>query len=419
MKVKQSPVTLQAYIRDGQEAALAQLLSSLGNPAPAGGFFPFAQFEELHFGRWAVLPGTMLRGRRIRASLLYAANVDGRAPNHLQNLVDKAPDALDQIFAHCDGYPEASARTPEARLAYLRRHVVSTPAFYVGAPGRSVGQIRQEAHLRQAVAGYVDQHQGISSSPVVVIDTLRKWLATDTQWEWAATPFHMPRIRWAWLILLGLCLLVLLPFIALLLVLLHFIYERRMEPLGLDINQLDPAHLQPLMAQEDYVYQNQITQVFNTKPGLYRLALPLFLWITNQLAWILFVKGSLLGTPTIHFARWVIIDGGRRFVFLSNFDGSFDEYLGDFIDNGGWGLNAIYGNSEGYPRTLFLLGKGSYQIGQFLGWGRYYQVPTQAWYSAYPQLGLPQINYHSQLRAGLFDRRTVATRQLDALLRLI
>lgn len=418
--VKQSPVTLQAYIREGQEPALQQLLSGFGNPAPGTSPFPFQAFEELHFARWFIIPGGMVKNRYIRPSLMYAANVDGKADAHIQALSEKTPELLDRIFQHCDNYPEAAQRNPESRLQYLNSIKKHTPAFYVGAPGRSVQQIKNEAKLHEAVAGFVEKEKGISQSAVAVLTSIRAWLSANPAWNWASERFHMPRVRWVRLILFGIfVLLPLLPFIAILLLLIHFIYEKRQASLGLDINQVDIRHIEAMKSQEDFAYQNQLSQVFEIKPGLYHVSLRLFLWITNILARLQFVKGALLGTPTIHFARWVIIDDGRRFIFLSNFDGSFDEYLGDFIDNGGWGLNAIYGNSVGYPPTFFLFGKGSYDIGKFLGWGRYYQVETQAWYSAYPGIGLPQVNYHSQLRQGLFNKQERRSEQIEKLLRLI
>jgi hypothetical protein len=111
-----------------------------------------------------------------------------------------------------------------------------------------------------------------------------------------------------------------------------------------------------------------------------------------------FVNGELLGIPTIHFARWVLIDGGRHLFFTSNFDGSWQQYLGDFIDKSGWGLNFIFSNSEGFPKTKFLLTGGAYNEEQFLAWSRYYQVPTQFWYSAYPALSIKNIVNNSYIR---------------------
>ena len=54
---------------------------------------------------------------------------------------------------------------------------------------------------------------------------------------------------------------------------------------------------------------------------------------------------------TIHFARWVFIDGKRRMFFASNYDGSLESYMDDFIDKVAWGLNLVFSNGVGYPRT--------------------------------------------------------------------
>ncbi|HKY04103.1 MAG TPA: hypothetical protein VJQ56_04390, partial [Blastocatellia bacterium] len=59
--------------------------------------------------------------------------------------------------------------------------------------------------------------------------------------------------------------------------------------------------------------------------------------------------------PTTHFARWVIIPEDRTkgyrpyLAFESNFDGGVDQYLDDFADRAGDGLDQIYSKCEGYP----------------------------------------------------------------------
>ena len=105
-----------------------------------------------------------------------------------------------------------------------------------------------------------------------------------------------------------------------------------------------------------------------------------------------------MGIPTIHFARWVILDGGRQVLFFSNFDGSWQQYLGDFIDKSGWGLTAIFSNTADFPRSRYLFWGGAYDEEHFLAWARHTQVPTQVWYSAYPQLSIKNVNTNSAIR---------------------
>ena len=63
-----------------------------------------------------------------------------------------------------------------------------------------------------------------------------------------------------------------------------------------------------------------------------------------------FNRGNLAGVKTIHFARWVFLDGRRRMFFASNYDGSLESYMDDFIDKVAWGLNLVFSNGVGYPR---------------------------------------------------------------------
>ena len=84
---------------------------------------------------------------------------------------------------------------------------------------------------------------------------------------------------------------------------------------------------------------------------------------------------------TIHFARWVIIDNDTRLLFDSNFDGSWDQYLDDFVDNEALraGLDRIWGCCEGYPE------KGAIDRTNFKAWVRSHQTPAALFYSAYPE----------------------------------
>src|SRR4051794_13476414 len=58
---------------------------------------------------------------------------------------------------------------------------------------------------------------------------------------------------------------------------------------------------------------------------------------------------ALAKISTIHFPRWVIIDDGARLLFTSNFDGTFEDYIQDFVRLIPDGLDRIWGNCVGYP----------------------------------------------------------------------
>jgi hypothetical protein len=104
---------------------------------------------------------------------------------------------------------------------------------------------------------------------------------------------------------------------------------------------------------------------------------------------------------TIHFARWTFIDGGRRVVFASNYDGSQESYMDDFIDKVAWGLNAVFSNGAGYPPTRWLLFGGARNERAFKHLLRVRQVVSPVWYTAYPNLTALNIANNSALRSGL------------------
>src|SRR5262249_31728579 len=143
--------------------------------------------------------------------------------------------------------------------------------------------------------------------------------------------------------------------------------------------------------------QNELTHLVKIKPQRLRLiTLRAVLWAINVVARYFQTEGVLGGISTIHYARWVIIDGGKRLLFMSNFDGSWESYLGDFIDRPVQFLTAIWSNTEGFPKTRFLTSEGAQNEQRFKNWTREHQILTQVWYSAYPKLSLDNVLANSQ-----------------------
>lgn len=420
---QQKAVALQIKILSGHESDAQDLLRKLGNPSNAERTSPLTRekYPEVHYLRWLIAPATKIKGKEISASVIYSANVDGKKEHHIDQMVKSSGDFLHELFGHCEGYSSSSGNEDDLR-SFINSYFIKTPAFYIGAPNRSVDRILKEDELHRAIAKLLNRHGNYWKSSFAAFQAIQKWLASEEnrkRFSFEDESSKTPKIYWISALLVGiLSLVVLLISAVILFPLVHFLYERRLEPLGLKVNQLDVKVVEEKLASENRVYQNQLSQVFETKPGLRKVVLWINLRMTNLLARTIFVKGQLLGTPTIHFARWLMIDKGKRFVFFSNYDGSYSEYLGDFVDNSGWGLNAIYGASKGYPTTKFVIGGGSYNIGEFLGWGRYTQVETQAWYAAYPNLGLEQIINNSLLRKGL-SKPNLSKKKMEKLLRRI
>jgi hypothetical protein len=168
--------------------------------------------------------------------------------------------------------------------------------------------------------------------------------------------------------------------------------------------------------------QNHFINLSVVKPGaLRRWTLRLVLWAVHYLGILYFNNGKLGGIPSIHFARWVMLDekefGKPLLLFLTNYDGSWDSYLGDFVDGASPGASGIWSNTGGFPLTwgLIIAGGSRYEK-QFKAYARKGQQRTSAWFSAYPNLSVPQKLSNAELRRAL-DKDNLDPSAQDALLR--
>jgi hypothetical protein len=347
-----------------------------------------------------------LQGKLIPAQLVLLSDCDGPANDHLRKLVEAAGAGIDRLFGSCPDYPHGQ-RTTEARLAFLSKKAQRVKASYVHKPGRSVEQIRQEAELRDALFDFAAKSQltrlPAARARALIIEHVR----SNPRLSWALEPapgldgrYRLHNALDALSLPLGLVAFgpVVIP-AALLLLLLVRIQEGR-DPMEHARPSFD--HVQQLTELEDFAAHNGFTAGGLVKPGWVRRAtvrslLPLIGWGTRHL----FTRDSLAGVKSIHFARWVPLDGGRRVLFASNYDGSLESYNNDFIDLVAWGLNLIFSNGLGYPQTRWLVFGGARYEQDFKDFLRRHQLPTPVWYSAYPQLTARNIERNAQLRAGL------------------
>lgn len=176
-------------------------------------------------------------------------------------------------------------------------------------------------------------------------------------------------------------------------------------------------HVEELALREDHDVTNQFTVVGSVKPSLFRrwLAIAL-LWIINYGARHFFTRGHLGRIQTIHFARWVFIDNKKRLIFASNYDGSLEAYMDDFINKVGWGLNLAFGCGFGYPRVNWLIANGAKEEQKFKYTLRRHQLPTAVWYKAYPGLSAYDLARNTRVRHAIM-RPNLAPHEILKLMR--
>jgi hypothetical protein len=165
-------------------------------------------------------------------------------------------------------------------------------------------------------------------------------------------------------------------------------------------------HVAVLTAEEDHGVANAFTAYGRVKPGLLRrITIEVALRGLDYACRHVFTRDNLAGVRSIHFARWVLIDGGRRVIFASDYDGSQESYMDDFIDRIAWGVNLVFSNGQGYPPTQWLVKDGARHAELYKRYLRRHQLPS-VWFSAYPETTARNVDDNALLRAGLASELT-------------
>ncbi|MFN3458761.1 MAG: hypothetical protein ACK4Z8_14395, partial [Novosphingobium sp.] len=125
-------------------------------------------------------------------------------------------------------------------------------------------------------------------------------------------------------------------------------------------------------------------------------------------------KGFLATIGTIHAARWVVLPGTRQLVFFSNYDGSWESYLEDFITKASEGVTAVWSNAEGFPATRFLFFKGAEDGDRMKRYARCSMRPTPFWFAAHPDLSTTAMRKHALIVSGLLCRDRLEANPSDA-----
>ena len=396
----QNALTILVPVLPDRVKALSDLLTQIGTHLRANSYLDVSRLTTTHFLRWVILPAE----NDSSALLLFESNHDDDAVTYLRDLLIQAPAALDAIYQHCAGFPLDGAADAKSFQNYLLAHSIPVSAFYIGYRRRRVETVKAALAARQKLAQFLDDGQ--SRHAFDTLSPTQIWAAVQGESarlgiEPLRTPPSVPPMIYALaggVAALGLAALLTRVrgwpgFLAVTAAGIAFLRWREIGDTA-DWNREgrarylpsfeNHAQVQSLAVQEDILTQNQLTHVVRLKPGVFRhLTLKSVLGAVHLLAKLWFNQGNLGGIPSIHFARWVLLDDGRL-LFFSNYDGSWDNYLGDFVDRAASGLTGVWSNTEDFPPTRFLLGQGARQIEFFKAWTRAHQVPTQVWYSAYP-----------------------------------
>ncbi len=361
--MEQNALTVLVPIRTSEIGALETLLREIGDDIEDNQHLRFRDTPSTHFARLVILNGDAKRGPR----LLFSSNHDGTLESYARELAAQVGVGMESVWEKCQGYSRGTATDPARFEQFLRRYSVGRPqVFYVAYRGMDVGRVSNSLRLRETIDALLDRPE-VESWLRVVSGLLPREAQEDT----ASSPKSTRPDRNAFN-----------PIgVSPLARMLEWLVGIRG---GAEPERRMVAHPR-LVEVEDRVAQNQMTILSPIKR-------PRFLRVRMLRLVLLLVglrarrsQGSLSGLTTIHFARWVIIDGGRNLLFESNFDGSWERYIDDFVDQASVGMNLIWANCVRFPKA------GARDIEAFKEVIRSYQYPSQVFYSAYPTATVTNI----------------------------
>ena len=405
-----------AEVQPGREPALrdvlAQMNSGPGQADPANRLLPFGRFDTLHFARFAILDDAThadlhahgVTPISLPTYLAFFGDCDGPGGRQLDEFVRVAGPGLLEVFAHCVAAPDAAGLA-----AWLRARDLPVAAAYANWIGRTVRRVREERALAEALAAQVRRlAAGGPSSLQALRAQLVDWVAAERRQGRLLVAADPPTpAGWWWrnlahAIAIPLLGLAALPFVLLLSPFLAW-HLRRLERSDAEIAPApDPRHVAELATFEDRFVTNAFTALGSVKPGRFRGVLVVVLVaLLDYAARHVYGRGHLTRVQTIHFARWVFIDGGQRLLFASNYDGILESYMDDFINKVAWGLNLVFSNGVGYPRTNWLVQGGARNSQVFKNYLRRHQVANSVWYKANAGLSAMDLARHGRIREGL------------------
>lgn len=456
--MSQVMVTILAPLDPANLALAEQALDRLGNPAATAireRLDVLDGDQGVHFMSAHALP-SFTPGR---AHLALEFSADGDASRAIDQIVRAIGNELGVVFALARDWDGADL------AAYLKRHIVrsgaglfQTPGLcHAGTPGMTVGRIRKEADLaQQAGAILARQPRGLPSLERLekVKDALGE-ASTFLAGADAAPAFNpstLPQAIFAFV--LGFALTYLWPFFlalgawmtfaavrdaqaahggrtvlaaaahglwrgfatggpvlvlfALVAGLGLYLRLRKLETTDWTSSRVpDRATLHEIVRRENGCCQNHMVSLTQLKAGWLRnFAVRAVFFAVATLGARLYKPGYLGPIGTIHFARWVTAPGTRDFIFFSNYGGSWEAYLEDFITLAHNGLTGVWSNTVGFPRTSNLVFEGATDGERFKRYARQSMLPTRFWYSAYPNLTTDTIRANAAIRRGLAGAMT-------------
>jgi len=385
-----------------------------------------ANMPSTYFISWLTLPAQEYAERMaLPPRVLLMTSYVGKKKQHISELVHFLGLRLQAVF-ELSKPGSSGLSSMEDMIAFVSKHTVFQ-AFYSGFKFIPTEDIRREQEIRSEVYGFLDKQRSLpafaAQSPSEIKKAIEDFVSNQGAFAWATE--GLKEIKWdkmRMLLPLGLFLLVMAASLVCLL-LSFFINNPILQWIGvvfpaflvilgllflwLRINENNP-HIPNDPVSDDWIREiiereknpvlNEMTVIAPLKKGLIRR---IFLGLSLRLITLV---GYFSYIPTVHTARWLQLDGGRRLVFIANFDNISEAYAHDFVDSDNRSRNmaVVFSHAAGFPATKWLVKRGYNHRSEYMKGVRAHQKITQFWYAFNTELSVENLKNNRKFREGLF-----------------
>lgn len=396
-KVRMNLLNLMAPIKTGEVEKVRAILDEIHADLAGNPYIRFPESELTHFARFIITRHP--EGPRLGMGATY----NGDLKDYTEELLKIGP-KLEELWGRCEGWTGR-----DKFYDFARKNSYASGMVFFGLPNISVKQVRSWIALHEKIDQMLGRYPENITDLVNTVTTTRikpsfvgHWSETKHTWLFDS----LERVR-----------AVVMPPIQEFARLIGSIdiekdWSRITTNYDGDIEKRkrELAQILELENYENTYAQTTMTVIADMKPG--RTFMVRFLFLIGppilKFGWKL---GNFAGVYSLHSFRFALIDGGKRVWFMSNYNGSAENYFSDFIDKLNWGINAAYTHCTDYPKG------GMGQQDAFAYWIRVRQLPALVYYSAYPGEGIHKLlrdNEIAELVGTSFDRK-----KIDRLLELV
>ncbi|MEX2569309.1 MAG: peroxidase [Cyclobacteriaceae bacterium] len=393
-----------------------------------------AEWEDYHqqlpgtfFISWLTLPSQMYADKeKLPARIVLMTSYTGKKNKHLRELAGFLGEKLTEIFKFSPEFPEDTLSF-QALFRFLKQKSIPN-TFYSGFKFIGAGDVENEKSLKKEILDHFSplskegDLSGLSENAIK--EKIENYVLQNPNLNWAKhrvknkrrnkLAMLFPLILFGMVMLTSIVSLILCLFMdALFLKIMAFVFPVFL--LGmvilfllLRINEKNPhipnepisdEKVRQIVALEKNPVLNEMTVIAPLKQGWIRRA---FLAVTLRLVALV---GYFAYIPTVHTARWLQMDQGKRLVFIANFDNLSEAYAHDFVDSERRSMNmaVIFSHAFGFPATRWLVHKNYNHRSEYMKGVRAHQKITQFWYSFNNELSVENLKKNRKFREGLFQ----------------